>query len=392
VTARVQAEQRQRELEAQLSDARRLEYVGRLAGGVAHDFNNILTVILGNAKLGLHDPQLGPQQRQSLAEIDEAAERAAQLTRRLLSFARRQQIEPRLMDIGRAVREMSRFLRRLLPENIDLVLDADRSLIVNADPGQIEQVVVNLAANARDAMSGGGRLELRLRAETVTDAAPRAPLKAGEYVVLAVRDAGVGIDPETLPHVFEPFFTTKPTGMGTGLGLATVWGIATQLGGHVFVASRVGAGTTFEVYLPRATGEAVPKAVEPLAARAATGETIIVVDDQPQVRQVVVHALEHRGFRVLEAGSASEARRLAEAEPVGPRLLLSDVVMPEAGGVVLARRLRARHPDLAVLFMSGHAGEVASDSALVPGAAFIAKPFSPDDLVARVYELLGRHH
>jgi signal transduction histidine kinase len=390
MVARLRADQEaQRALEAQLNDARRLEYIGRLAGGVAHDFNNVLTVILANAHAGLGPTPLpDDQQRLLLEEIREAAERASQLTRQLLTFARRQRIEPRPVDLGQVLRGMTGFLRRLVPANIDLDVDAPSGPTVNADPAQLEQVVVNLVSNARDAMPDGGRLLVQVREEALAPGHGRRPLGPGPYVVLAVTDSGTGMDPQTQAKVFEPFFTTKPPGQGTGLGLATVWSVASQGDGHVFVASQPGQGSTFEVYLPRVLNLAREEIVaQPPSLEGA--ETVLVVDDQFQVRQVVARTLERHGYRVLVASSATEAARLCEG--ARPRLLLSDLVMPGDSGPSLARRLRQGNPQLAVLFMSGYAEEaVGGEARSIGGAAFIAKPFSPDDLLARVRELLNR--
>jgi signal transduction histidine kinase/CheY-like chemotaxis protein len=389
---RLRAEQQnQRALEAQLSDARRLEYIGRLAGGIAHDFNNVLTVILGNAYAGLRPgPSPPDQQRVLLEEIREAGERAAQLTRQLLTFARRQNIEPRPVDVGLSLRGMTAFLRRLVPENIDLAVEGPPGLTVSADPAQLEQVVVNLVGNARDAMPEGGRLLVRAGEDRLGSGHERPPLRAGSYVVLTVTDSGRGMDDATQAHLFEPFFTTKPPGQGTGLGLATVASVAKQGNGHVFVSSGAGQGSTFEVYLPRVQEtEAAASATSPSSVTGA--ETIMVVDDQFQVRQVVARALERQGYDVLVASSAAEATRLGEGAGGRARLLLSDLVMPGDSGPSLARRLRENNPRLAVLFMSGYAEEaVGGEARSIPGASFISKPFSPDDLLRRVRELLNR--
>jgi two-component system cell cycle sensor histidine kinase/response regulator CckA len=388
---RLRAEQAaQQALEAQLEDARRLEYIGRLAGGIAHDFNNALTVILANAHAGLGPrPLPADQQRELLEEIREAGERASQLTRQLLTFARRQRIEPRTVDLGQCLRDMTSFLRRLLPANIELAVEAGTGLTVNADPAQLEQLVVNLVGNARDAMPDGGHLLVATREERLDPGHARSPLVAGLYAVLAVRDDGTGMDDETRARVFEPFFTTKPAGQGTGLGLATVWSVASQGSGHVFVASRPGQGSTFEVYLPRVSG--VPTAEGATAPPSLAGaETVLVVDDQVQVRQVVARALERHGYRVVLASNASEAARLCEPPGPRPRLLLSDLVMPGDSGPALARRLREANPHLAVLFMSGYAEEAMGDARAIEGAAFIQKPFAPDALLAKVRDLLNR--
>jgi PAS domain S-box-containing protein len=385
VTERVLAERRQRELEAQLEDARRLEFIGRLAGGVAHDFNNLLTVILGSACDGV-SPRTPERDRQRFDAIRDAAERAARLTRQLLTFARRQEISPRGIPLGRTLQEMRGLLARLLPGPIELHLDIDGDPVVRMDPGQLDQVVVNLVANARDAMPGGGRLRVALAPARLADAHARPPLPAGEYAALSVADSGAGMDPDILAHVFEPFFTTKPRGKGTGLGLATVRAIAQQSGGHVFVSSAPGQGTTFEVYLPIASEPSAEPRPRPLGRPA--GATVIVVDDEREVRHSVAVTLGERGFRALEAADGAEAARLADQTGDAPCLLLSDLVMPHASGPAVARLLRARHPRLAVLFMSGAHAPEASDWTSVPGAHFIAKPFSPDDLIAHVTELL----
>ncbi|HEY6158167.1 MAG TPA: response regulator [Gemmatimonadales bacterium] len=379
-------------LERQLLQAQKMEAVGRLAGGVAHDFNNVLTAILGYTGLLLDGlPTLSPL-RPDLEEIRRAAERGAGLTHQLLAFSRKQVLETRVLDLNELVADMDRLLQRLLGEDIAVVTNLDRALgAVRADPAQLEQVVVNLAVNARDAMPHGGKLMIETRNAELDDSYTRehAPVMPGRYVMLALSDTGTGMSVETMSHVFEPFFTTKEAGKGTGLGLSTVYGIVKQSGGYVWCYSEPGQGTTFKVYLPR-----VDEPIDRLPARAATGptrgsETILLVEDEPELRALTRRVLEKHGYTVLDAGSAGGGLEIAR-DHTGPiHLLLADVVLPGASGRMLADELLTRRAELKVLFMSGYTEDaVVHRGVLAAHTAFIQKPFSAEGLAAKVREVL----
>ncbi|HEV8382971.1 MAG TPA: response regulator [Gemmatimonadales bacterium] len=381
-----------RALERQFLQAQKMEAVGRLAGGVAHDFNNLLTAILGYADLLLDGlPTLSPL-RPDLEEIRKAANRAAGLTRQLLAFSRKQILEMRVLDLNELIADTEKMLRRLLGEDIDVVTNLEPALgAVRVDAGQLEQVIVNLAVNARDAMPEGGRLTIETRNAELDDAYVRehVPVQPGRYVRLAVSDTGTGMSAETMSHVFEPFFTTKEVGKGTGLGLATVYGIVKQSGGYVWCYSERGEGTTFKVYLPR-----VDAPVDQFPARAALprtlgSETILLVEDEAALRLLTRRVLEKHGYTVLEAGTRDAALALAR-EHAGPiHLLLADVVLPGASGPTLAGELLSRRADLKVLFMSGYTEDaIVHRGVLAPNTAFINKPFSGDNLAAKVREVL----
>jgi len=363
----------QRALEAQYRQAQKMEAIGQLAGGIAHDFNNLLTAILGYAST-LRERLAGQQPHEAeLHEIERAGERAAALTRQLLAFGRRQILDPRPLRLDDAVRKLEAMLRRLLPENIAIVVRAQPGIrTVHADPGQIEQVIMNLAVNARDAMPQGGTLAFEIAND-------------GDAVVLAVRDTGIGMDRETLARAFDPFFTTKPVGQGTGLGLATVDGIVRQSGGHVSAESEPGAGTVIRIALPAFDAPVQAAAADARSEAPRGGETILLVEDERSVRALIARVLEKHGYRVLEAGSPSEALAVAEQPDGAIQLLLTDVVMPEMNGRELADELTARHPGVAVLFMSGYTDTaIAGEGVLEPGTPFIQKPFTTEALLKRV--------
>ena len=382
-------ETERRRLESQLLHSQRMESIGRLAGGIAHDFNNLLTVIMSHAIFARQSPETAAD---DLAAIERAGARAADLTRQLLTFARRQLVEPRVMDVNALTVNIEKLLRRLIGADIDLRTQLTQDIwLVKADPAQLEQVIVNLAVNARDAMPDGGRLTIETANVRLDRAAAAAhpDVVPGEYVMIAVSDTGEGIAPQVLPLIFEPFFTTKASGVGTGLGLATCYGIVHQAGGHIWADSELGRGSSFKVYLPRAAGDAT------LAAAAATvdaprgSETILVVEDDPSVRGIACRALRALGFHVLEATNGPDALRLAEAHPGRIHLLVTDVVMPQMGGRELASRLGQARPDLKVLFASGYTrNSIGHRGVLDAGVSFLPKPYVPSVLARKVRETL----
>jgi PAS domain S-box-containing protein len=381
-----------RSLERQLLQAQKMEAVGRLAGGVAHDFNNVITAILGYTDLLLDGlPTLSPL-RPDLGEIRKAADRAAGLTRQLLAFSRKQVLEPRVLDLNELVADVDSLLRRLLGEDIAVVTRLDPTLgTVRADAGQLEQVVVNLAVNSRDAMPEGGTLTIETRNAELDDSYARehVPVRPGPYVMLALSDTGTGMSAETLSHLFEPFFTTKEPGKGTGLGLATVYGIVKQSGGYVWCYSELGQGTTFKVYLPRVDAPADRFPVRGAVGPTRGSETILLVEDEPGLRALTRRVLEKNGYTVLEAATADAASALVRDYAAPIHLLLADVVLPGASGRTLADELLARRANLKVLFMSGYTEDaIVHRGVLAPHTAFIHKPFSAQGLAAKVREVL----
>ena len=382
----------QRELEAQFQQSQKMEAVGRLAGGVAHDFNNLLTVILGSAEMLSEDLEVDDPRRADAEEIRRAAERGAALTRQLLAFTHRQVRRPLPVDLRAVVDEMDSLLARVIGEHIEVVTQAPAEpLAVYADPTEIEQVVMNLAVNARDAMPEGGVLSILLDGVRLDEAAAArmGGLAPGGYARLRVSDTGHGIAPDVMPHLFEPFFTTKGPGEGTGLGLPTVYAIVTQSGGHIGAESREGAGAAFVIHLPL-TGAAPVAEAGPDAADGAgpTGtESVLLVEDEPAVRRLVSRTLERAGYSVLVAESGAAAAALWTRTPID--LLLTDVVMPGADGAELARRFSAERPGARVLFMSGHTeGALVDRAAREAQAPFLQKPFTPAELARRVREVL----
>jgi PAS domain S-box-containing protein len=383
-------------IEQQLQQSQKLESIARLAGGVAHDFNNLLTAILGGVDVLLERVAPGDPLREGVQEIEDAARRAAALTRQLLVFSRKEVVQPVLVDLDEVVAGMVRMLRRLIGEDIELVTTPGAALRrVRADPGQLEQIIVNLAVNARDAMPGGGRLALETGNVAVdAETARLHGVSAGRYVLLAISDTGCGMSPETQAHLFEPFFTTKERGKGTGLGLSTVYGIVKQSGGYIQVASRPGRGTHFRIYLPEAEGDdaraAAPAPGTPPAAAVARGsEAVLLVEDDPLVRRVTARTLRASGYAVLEATEGGEALRLAR-EGAPPDLLVTDVVMPHMGGEALVARFRAEHPDTRILLISGYTDHGFDVASLGEGVGFLQKPFAPAALARKVRELLDR--
>lgn len=384
-----------RRLEEQVRHAQKMEAVGQLAGGVAHDFNNLLSVILGYTSLTLRELDAGTRAYADLEEVYRAGERATQLTRQLLAFSRRQMLQPSVLELGRTVLDMENMLRHLLREDIAFTLTAqDRDCKIFADQSQVEQIVLNLAVNARDAMPDGGTLEIGVSKRNVDadSEAHRRGVPPGEYVLLTVRDSGVGIDAETQERMFEPFFTTKERGKGTGLGLSTVFGIVKQSQGHICVHSAPGNGATFEVFLPRTSAASMP-AVAPVLASPETlrgSETILVVEDDDQVREIGCAILRRHGYEVLAARDGREARELADGYDGPIHLLLTDVVMPGMSGRELAEGLSAKHPETKVLYASGYAEDAIVHRGVVEsGIAFLQKPLTPERLLRKIREMLG---
>jgi len=383
-----------RRLETQLLLSQRMEGIGRLAGGIAHDFNNLLTAILGHAEMARTDAAPGDPALGNIAEITRAAQRAADLTRQLLAFARRQIIEPRIVDLNQLVLNVDRMLRRLLGEDVELVTVPQPGLWhVRIDPGQFEQVLVNLAVNARDAMPEGGRLLIET-SNVVLDAEfarNHTTVQPGPHVLLTVSDTGVGMDPDVQAHIFEPFFTTKEVGKGTGLGLATCYGIVKQNHGSIWVHSEKGRGTTFRIYMPCA--EAVAEQREQIetgtTAVVQGNETVLLVEDELVVRDLAADALRRRGYQVVTAASGPEALDLVQQAVRPFDVLVTDIVMPQMNGQQLADLLLLRHPMLKVLFISGYSDLPRKhDGMLRPGMALLTKPFTPGQLVQRVRALL----
>ena len=381
-------------LEEQYQQAQKMEAVGRLAGGVAHDFNNLLTVILGYCELLLADLDPDDPRHADMAEIQKAGARAAGLTRQLLAFSRKQIVEPTRLDLNVVMIDMRAMLGRLIREDVKVMLGLRPDLApVTADRGQVEQIVMNLAVNAQDAMPKGGTLTLETANIELDEhyAQTNLGVKPGQYVVLTVTDTGTGITPQVRARLFEPFFTTKGVGQGTGLGLATVHGIVTRSGGSVSVHSEVGKGTSFNVYFPRADAAEMAAEVPSLVARPHPGaETVLVVEDADGLRELIRRLLQRQGYTVLVAGNADEAFQLFEQNP-SIEVVLTDVVMPGASGPELTSRLVERRPGLKVIYMSGYTDEtIAQHGVLKPGIAFLAKPFTSEALGRKIREVLDR--
>ena len=382
-----------RRLEEQLLQSQKMEAVGRLAGGIAHDFNNLLTAIAGYSALLLEQLPEGDARRESAEEIREAGRRAAGLTQQLLAFSRRQVLEPRVLDLNAVIAGMEKMLRRVIGEDVELTTALDPGLWRTlADPGQIEQAIVNLAVNARDAMPRGGRLTLETGNVTLDEkfASGYATVHPGPHVMLAVSDTGVGMDATLQTRLFEPFFTTKERGKGTGLGLSTTYGIVKQSGGSIWVYSEPGHGTTFKIYLPRCDEPLDAREPAPPPAKPRPGtETVLLVEDEPEVRRLVEKLLRMQGYAVLSAGSPAEAVAAAKAAKDEIAILVTDVIMPGMNGRELARVLAADRPAMRVLYMSGYTdAAIAHQGILPPGTAFLSKPFTPDALARKVREVL----
>ena len=386
-----------RALEQQLRQSQKMEAIGRLAGGIAHDFNNLLMVISGYSEFLLDRLGPDPALRGPAKEISGAAERATSLTRQLLAFSRKQMLTPKVLDLNGVVTENLKMLTRLIGEDIDLVMIPGADLRpVKADPGQIEQVILNLAVNARDAMPHGGRLTIETANVTLDEAYARlhSPVQPGDYTMLVITDTGVGMDTETQSHIFEPFFTTKGT-KGTGLGLSTVYGIVKQSGGYIWVYSEPGKGTSFKVYLPHATADEVPvveqaATVAPAPAEA-PGETILVVEDEVNLRRLTRQFLENQGYQVLEAADGAAAVQICVAHQGTIHLLLTDVIMPGMNGRELAHRVSEIRPNIKVMYMSGYTeNAIGHNGTLDAGITLLQKPFTLHALKAKVREVLDK--
>ena len=391
VSDRVRAESERAELEEHLTQARKMEAIGHLAGGVAHDFNNLLTPIIGYTELVRASLPPSDPIYSDLAVVLEAAEGARQLVRQLLAFGRKQALEVRALDLGEQVRRIEKILRAMIPESIELSLSLpEEPIVIRADATQLQQVVLNLVVNAQDAMSqSGGRLTVSVSSTERGERDAELELEAGSYGVLTVQDSGHGIDAETQARLFEPFFTTKERGKGTGLGLATVYGIVKQHRGAVDVTSSKGQGATFRVYFPRTRDDAQPS-VQGVAALPGRGETVLVAEDDPSVRALVKSVLERNGYRVLAAADGLAALELARSEEGRIDLLLSDVIMPGLNGRALRDALLVQYPSLRVLFMSGYTGDILTGlGKLDRSVTVVPKPFTPDILLGGVRKALG---
>jgi len=396
ITERKRAEEQRRKLEAQLYRAKKMEGIGTLAGGVAHDFNNLLTTILGYAELALMQLGQGDPLYEHIIQIKNAGQKGASLTRQLLAFSRKEARRPELLDLNQAVAELEKILRRLIREDIELVINPEAGLgPVYMDPSQMDQIIMNLVVNARDAMPEGGTLTI----ETANVELDRAYFREhgieesepGSYVMLAVTDTGIGMDEETQSKIFDPFFTTKPRGTGTGLGLATVYGIVKQNRGYIWAYSEPGQGTTMKVYLPRAGEVLEPgRGGDMEVGGGLTGaETILVVEDNDQVLDMIVKILDRYGYRTLPARDGAEAVRVARDFEGEIHLLLTDVIMPGLSGKEVAERLRSERPDMKVLFMSGYTENIIMQKGILSGDIhYIQKPFSFEGLVRKVREAI----
>jgi signal transduction histidine kinase/CheY-like chemotaxis protein len=386
-------ENEQKQLEQRLRQAHKMEAVGRLAGGVAHDFNNLLMIVNGHCELLSDRIPAGEPSRNNIEQIQKAADRAVSMTRQLLAFSRMQVLEPRVIDLNAVIADMGKMLARLIGEDIEYAFTPDPKLVsVKADPGQIGQVIMNLVVNSRDAMPKGGSITVRTRNAVLDrdEARKRDPMQPGEYGLLSVTDTGHGMDEETKAHIFEPFFTTKEVGKGTGLGLATVYGIVKQSGGFIWVESAPGKGTTFEIYLPHGNAAQIENTKEIKPAAIPRGkETILVVEDEAAVRELASEFLKSAGYSVLEAKNGAEALETITSNASTIHLVLADMIMPRMGGAELAERLKKERPELKVLFMSGYSEHAGVQSSQISPQAILAKPFSIATMIGKVREALG---
>jgi PAS domain S-box-containing protein len=377
-------------LEEQMRQAQKMEAVGMLAGGIAHDFNNLLTIICGYTQMLLATETIDERDRVALDQIFKAGDRAADLTRQLLTFSRRQSVQLKVLGLNSIVSGMSKMVRRLIGEHLDLRMDlAEDAGMIRVESGKAEQVLLNLVVNARDALSTGGRLTIATRREDVNDQQAGAlRLKPGRYAVLSVNDTGVGMDAKTREHVFEPFFTTKEH--GTGLGLSTVFGIVKQAGGAIRLWSEKGVGTSLDAYFPRVEDKAAAEAPMESSAASAGRETILIVEDEEAVRRLMRTALEHNGYRVLMAADGVEALKQISSHQGPLDLVITDLVMPGMNGVELARRVKDRLVGIEVLYMSGYAEDM-RQSGDFEERSFLQKPFTPQALARKVREVLDQH-
>ncbi len=394
ITDRIKAEEQQQELQFRLAQAQKMESIGRLAGGVAHDFNNMLTVILGYARSALDEIEPSSPIYPYLQEIFQAGTRSADITRQLLAFARRQAIAPRVLDMNQTVEEMLNMLGRLMGEDVRLIWrPSARAGSVKMDPSQLDQILANLCVNARDAIQGVGQITIETDVQTFDEAycALHPGYLSGEFVMLAVSDDGCGMDRDTLKNLFEPFYTTKPAGKGTGLGLSTVYGIVTQNRGFINVYSEPGRGSTFRIYLPREfSSEDRPASEKPGEVIPRGHETILLVEDEPAILEMTRMMLNRQGYHVLAAATPTEALELAEGYAEDIHLVLTDVVMPEMNGRDLADRMTELYPGMKRLFMSGYTTNViVHQGVLDDGIVFVQKPFSMAELAAKVRTALG---
>ena len=386
---------RRRHLEEQLRQAQKMEAVGMLAGGIAHDFNNLLTIINGYSQMVLGSLPEQDENRTSVEQIMKAGERAAELTHQLLTFSRRQVVRPKALDLNNVVASTAVMLRRLIGEHIELRIVAGPDLArIHADPGQLQQVILNLAVNSRDAMPNGGTLILETQNVELGEpyVSATGTLQPGHYVMLAVTDTGTGMDEETRSHLFEPFFTTKEQGQGTGLGLSTVYGIVKQSNAETVVYSEPGHGTCIKIYFPVVAEAPVEDVAVGLESRALSGtETILLVEDEEAVRKLVRRTLEKQGYELLVAGSGAEALQIVNGHPGRIHMVITDVVMPQMGGRQLAECLKDLRPEIRILFVSGYTESAVLHSGnLAPGVTFLQKPFTPLALAKRVRDLLDR--
>ena len=393
ITPRKRAEEEKVALQDQLRQSQKMEAIGRLAGGIAHDFNNLLTIIKGYSQLSFIELKEGDPLRNNIEEIQKASDRAANLTRQVLAFSRRQVLDMKILDVNTILQDLDKMLRRVIGEDIELVTLLSKDLgNVKTDPGQIEQVIMNLAVNARDAMPSGGKLTIETANVELEETYARAHIavKSGRYAMLSVSDTGVGMTPEVRDRIFEPFFTTKEKGKGTGLGLSTVYGIVKQSEGNIWVYSEPGQGTTFKIYLPRVDEpleELRQKAVEKEIPRGS--ETILIVEDDEPVRKLSTQILKRQGYAILEAGNGNEALHLCEERKQPVHLILTDVVMPEMGGRELVKRLKSLHSEMKVIYMSGYTNNaIVHHGVLEKGVNYVQKPFTLDALARKVREVL----
>jgi signal transduction histidine kinase/ActR/RegA family two-component response regulator len=388
-----QSQDEQKALAERLRQAHKMEAVGRLAGGVAHDFNNLLTVIRGHSDLLLEQKSRDEAEKHSIEQIQRAADRAVAMTRQLLAFSRMQVLQPRVLDLNAVVVDMGKMLPRLIGSDIEYSFAAEKKIaLVKADPGQLEQVIMNLAVNARDAMPDGGKLIVKTSEVVIDDltASKHSPMTSGHFVLLSVSDTGQGMSAETQTHIFEPFFTTKELGKGTGLGLATVYGVVKQSNGFIWVESALNEGSRFEIYLPVANEPVAVVVSEPAPQAVPRGrETILVVEDEEGVRELACQFLRVKGYTVLEACDGTDALAVVKKHSGEIHLLLSDMVMPKLGGIDLADRLKALNPTIKIVLMSGYYEYSNANSSRIPvGTTLLQKPFSPTSLVGKVREAL----